>query len=95
MRPAYMVMLSPTLLQASLQSLLIIECVYRLPICRLEGHVNKNGDIYPDDRLFKTNIVDLKAEWQGIMCSTCVLVWFTSYRAEMVRRMMNASADGS
>lgn len=57
-------MLSPALLQASFQSLLIIKC---LPICRLEVRVNKDGDIYPDGRLFKTNNVGLKAEWQGIM----------------------------
>ena len=41
LRPAYKDMFSPTRLQASFHSLLIIECVYRLPFWRLEGLVNK------------------------------------------------------
>ena len=84
-------MLSPTRLQASFHNLLIIECVYRLPFWRLEGLVNKKGDIYCDGRLYKSNNIGLNNEWQGIMCSTPVLVRLTSCRAEMVRRMMKAS----
>ena len=71
-------MLSPTRLQASFQSLLIIEYVYRLPSWRLEGLVNKKGDICCDGRLIKSDNIGLNAEWQGIMCSTPVLVRFTS-----------------
>jgi len=63
-------MLSPALLQASFQSLLIVECEYRLPSSRLEAQVNKNGDIYCGGRLITLNNIGLNSEWQGIMCST-------------------------
>ncbi len=62
-------MLSPARLQASFQSLLIIVCEYRLPSSRLEGQVNRKGDIYCGGRSFKSNNIGLNAEWQGIMCS--------------------------
>jgi hypothetical protein len=68
--------------------LLIIEWVYRLPSWRLDWHVNKKGDIYLSDRLFKYNNIDLNSEWQGIKCSTPVLIRFTSTRADMLRRMV-------
>ena len=87
-------MLSPALLQASFQSLLIMLCEYRLLSWRLEGHVNRKGDIYWGGQSFKLNNIGLKAEWQGIDVPHTVLVLLTSFRADMVRRMMKAPRSG-
>jgi hypothetical protein len=49
---------------------------------RLEGQVNKKGDIFCDGRFFNANNIGLNAEWQGIMCSRPVYKFAGPWCAE-------------